>query len=249
MKHAESGGSMPNTPTHSPRPQIRRRIRRKACSTNEDPAEQLTEMSVRGLNLFKYAVISHGVYQCTECAKENVQKTFKNKYSFQRHAFLYHEGAQRKVFPCPMCGKEFSRPDKMKNHLKTTHECYMGKDMQFSPLNFLIGSGGPEMISNNNNDSQKLDDDSGSEAGDVVVAGKGRGFNNCSAEHDMMTALGLSFTAAAQQDKDGNRVAGSGPTADVMAALGLSYSGHSGIDSLSTATTAIKPEVAVEGAE
>lgn len=180
-------------------------------------------MSVRGLNLFKYAVISHGVYQCTECAKENVQKTFKNKYSFQRHAFLYHEGAQRKVFPCPLCGKEFSRPDKMKNHLKTTHECYMGKDMQFSPLNFLIGSGGPEMISNNNNDNK--DDDSGSDA----EVGEGN------AEHDMMTALGLSFTAAA---KDKN--ARGGPTADVMAALGLSYSGHSaGIDS---AKTPIKSE-------
>ena len=25
-----------------------------------------------------------------------LQKTFKNKYSFQRHAFLYHEGTQRK---------------------------------------------------------------------------------------------------------------------------------------------------------
>lgn len=233
IKHAESGGSMPGTPTHSPRPQIRRRIRRKACSTNDDPAEQLTEMSVRGLNLFKYAVISHGVYQCKECAKENVQKTFKNKYSFQRHAFLYHEGAQRKVFPCPICGKEFSRPDKMKNHLKTTHECFMGKDMQFSPLNFLIGSGGSEMISNNNNDNK--DDDSGSE-GEGAGEAKITGYNNCSAEHDMMTALGLSFTA--QQNKQGS----AGPTADVMAALGLSYSG------LST-PNAIKSELVVERAE
>lgn len=135
----------------------------------------------------------------------------------------------------------------------------MGKDMQFSPLNFLIGSGGPEMISNNNNDIQKIaDDDSGSEGGgDVVVTGgagggvrgKGRGYNNCSAEHDMMTALGLSFTAAAQQDKGDSRLStASGPTADVMAALGLSYSGNSGVDSLSPAT-AIKSEVAVEGAE
>lgn len=258
LKHAESGGSVPGTPTHSPRQQIRRRIRRKACSTNEDPAEQLTEMSVRGLNLFKYAIVSHGVYQCTECAKENVQKTFKNKYSFQRHAFLYHEGAQRKVFPCPICSKEFSRPDKMKNHLKTTHECYMGKDMQFSPLNFLIGSGGPELISNNNNnDSQKLDDESGSEGEEEEVLAadnKRRGYNNRSAERDMMTALGLSFTAAAaqqqQQGKGDSRFGsggGGGPTADVMAALGLSYSGHSGIDSLSATT--IKSEVVVEGAE
>lgn len=236
MKHAESGGSMPGTPTHSPRQQIRRRIRRKACSSTDDPAEQLTEMSVRGLNLFRYAVISQGVYQCTECAKENVQKTFKNKYSFQRHAFLYHEGTQRKVFPCPMCGKEFSRPDKMKNHLKTTHECYMGKDMQFNPLNFLIGSGGPELISNNNNDSQKIDDD------ESEGEGEGEAGNNCSAEHNMMTALGLNFTAAQQQDASQKRLAG-GPTADVMAALGLTFSGgHSGVDSL-------KPEVVVEGAE
>lgn len=120
---------------------VRRRVRRKANSSPDDQAEQLTEMSVRGLNLFRYASISEGVYQCTECAKDNVQKTFKNKYSFQRHAFLYHEGTQRKVFPCPVCGKEFSRPDKMKNHMKTTHECYMPKDCVY-PLNFLVGAGG-----------------------------------------------------------------------------------------------------------
>lgn len=80
------------------------------------------------MNLFRYASISEGVYQCTECAKLDIQKTFKNKYSFQRHAFLYHEGHQRKVFPCPVCGKEFSRPDKMKNHMKTVHDCFMPKD-------------------------------------------------------------------------------------------------------------------------
>lgn len=106
----------------------KRRMRRRATSQSQDPAEQLTEMSVRGLNLFRYASISEGVYQCTECAKLDIQKTFKNKYSFQRHAFLYHEGHQRKVFPCPICGKEFSRPDKMKNHMKTVHDCFMPKD-------------------------------------------------------------------------------------------------------------------------
>lgn len=74
---------------------MRRRIRRKNNSP-DDQALTLTEMSVRGLNLFRYASIQDGVYQCTECLKENVQKTFKNKYSFQRHAFLYHEGTQRK---------------------------------------------------------------------------------------------------------------------------------------------------------
>lgn len=74
---------------------MRRRIRRKNNAPDEQ-AEALTEMSVRGLNLFRYAAVQDGVYQCTECLKENVTKTFKNKYSFQRHAFLYHEGTQRK---------------------------------------------------------------------------------------------------------------------------------------------------------
>ncbi|XP_029720853.2 protein tramtrack, alpha isoform isoform X2 [Aedes albopictus] len=121
------------TPSRQP---ARRRARRKNLTT-DDQAEALTEMSVRGLNLFRYASISDGVYQCMECAKENVQKTFKNKYSFQRHAFLYHEGAQRKVFPCPVCNKEFSRPDKMKNHLKTTHESYMPKADPVYPMGFI----------------------------------------------------------------------------------------------------------------
>ncbi|KAF7399107.1 hypothetical protein HZH68_007699 [Vespula germanica] len=105
----------------------KRRMRRRATSHSQDPAEQLTEMSVRGLNLFRYASISEGVYQCTECAKLDIQKTFKNKYSFQRHAFLYHEGHQRKVFPCPVCSKEFSRPDKMKNHMKTRAAARRGR--------------------------------------------------------------------------------------------------------------------------
>ncbi|XP_043671078.1 protein tramtrack, alpha isoform isoform X1 [Vespula pensylvanica] len=115
----------------------KRRMRRRATSHSQDPAEQLTEMSVRGLNLFRYASISEGVYQCTECAKLDIQKTFKNKYSFQRHAFLYHEGHQRKVFPCPVCSKEFSRPDKMKNHMKTVHDCFMPKDCVM-PFGFFL---------------------------------------------------------------------------------------------------------------
>ncbi|XP_070159072.1 protein tramtrack, alpha isoform-like isoform X1 [Polyergus mexicanus] len=119
----------------------KRRMRRRATSQSQDPAEQLTEMSVRGLNLFRYASINEGVYQCTECAKLDIQKTFKNKYSFQRHAFLYHEGHQRKVFPCPVCGKEFSRPDKMKNHMKTVHDCFMPKDCVM-PFGFYL-PGGP----------------------------------------------------------------------------------------------------------
>ncbi|KAG4076101.1 hypothetical protein HA402_011447 [Bradysia odoriphaga] len=128
------------TPTGS-RPPQRRRVRRKANSPADDQAEHLTEMSVRGLNLFRYATIYEGIYQCTECAKENIQKTFKNKYSFQRHAFLYHEGTQRKVFPCPVCSKEFSRPDKMKNHMKMTHEAFMPK-VEVYPLSYLMGGGG-----------------------------------------------------------------------------------------------------------
>lgn len=125
-----SGGNNNQTAMSAPpvRQVAKRRMRRRANSQCQDPAEQLTEMSVRGLNLFRYASISEGVYQCTECAKLDIQKTFKNKYSFQRHAFLYHEGHQRKVFPCPVCGKEFSRPDKMKNHMKTVHDCFMPKD-------------------------------------------------------------------------------------------------------------------------
>lgn len=119
------------------RPPVKRRIRRRATSSS-DPAEQLTEMSVRGLNLFRYATVSEGIYKCLECAKTDILKTFKNKYSFQRHAFLYHEGHQRKVFPCPVCAKEFSRPDKMKNHMKTVHECYMPKAIDFPQVPFLL---------------------------------------------------------------------------------------------------------------
>lgn len=132
-KDSESAGG-----SQMQRPVVRRRIRRRANSASNDPAEQLTEMSVRGLNLFRYASVNEGVYQCTECAKENIQKTFKNKYSFQRHAFLYHEGQQRKVFPCPVCCKEFSRPDKMKNHMKTTHDCYVPKDCVYPPNAFFM---------------------------------------------------------------------------------------------------------------
>uniref|UniRef100_A0A4Y0AQ35 BTB domain-containing protein n=1 Tax=Anopheles funestus TaxID=62324 RepID=A0A4Y0AQ35_ANOFN len=102
---------------------VTKRRTRKTLSPN-DPAEALTEMSVRGLDLFRYATINAGMYQCMECNKDGIDKTFKNKYSFQRHAFLYHEGKQRKVFPCPVCSKEFSRPDKMKNHLRMMHESY-----------------------------------------------------------------------------------------------------------------------------
>jgi hypothetical protein len=125
LKNASEGGEGVYAPPPRPAP-TRRRVRRRATSSS-DPAEQLTEMSVRGLNLFRYASVSEGVYKCMECEKADILKTFKNKYSFQRHAFLYHEGHQRKVFPCPVCSKEFSRPDKMKNHMKTVHDCFMPK--------------------------------------------------------------------------------------------------------------------------
>jgi len=67
---------------------------------------RLTEMSVRGLDLFRYASVEDGVYRCMECEKLHIKKSFKNKYSFQRHAFLYHEGNMRKVFPCSVCSRE-----------------------------------------------------------------------------------------------------------------------------------------------
>merc|ERR1711981_1439201 len=83
----------------------------------------LSEMSVRGLDLLRYATLApDGTYRRVEWERVQITKHFKNKYSFQRHAFLYHEGAARKVFPCSICQKEFSRPDKMKQHLKQAHE-------------------------------------------------------------------------------------------------------------------------------
>jgi hypothetical protein len=87
----------------------------------------MSEMSVRGLDLLRYATLApDGTYRCIECERVQISKHFKNKYSFQRHAFLYHEGAARKVFPCVICQKEFSRPDKMKQHLKQAHDCNGG---------------------------------------------------------------------------------------------------------------------------
>ncbi|XP_061389154.1 protein tramtrack, alpha isoform-like [Musca vetustissima] len=151
MNQSSSGQNSGSTPrSKNGKPIQRRRVRRKAQSSIDDQAEQLTEMSVRGLDLFRYASVTEGVYQCTECAKENMQKTFKNKYSFQRHAFLYHEGKHRKVFPCPLCGKEFSRPDKMKNHMKMTHASFMAKEIQnFNPLNYLISAAAADELQAN----------------------------------------------------------------------------------------------------
>ncbi|XP_058824678.1 protein tramtrack, alpha isoform isoform X2 [Topomyia yanbarensis] len=148
-----NGNNSHYAPSRQP---ARRRARRKNLSP-DDQAEALTEMSVRGLNLFRYASINDGVYLCMECAKENIQKTFKNKYSFQRHAFLYHEGAQRKVFPCPVCNKEFSRPDKMKNHLKTTHESYMPKSDAVYPMSFMVGTEQGSQLPSNHNTTAKIE--------------------------------------------------------------------------------------------
>ena len=107
----------------------RGRLRSPEDANGEDRGtKQFSEMSVRGLDLLRYAAIaSDGTYRCLECDRVQITKHFKNKYSFQRHAFLYHEGVERKVFPCVICQKEFSRPDKMKSHLKTAHDCVMPK--------------------------------------------------------------------------------------------------------------------------
>lgn len=166
---AQNESVQPSVASRQPQ---RRRCRRKG-SNQDDQAEHLTEMSVRGLNLFRYAKIFEGIYQCTECAKENIQKTFKNKYSFQRHAFLYHEGTSRKVFPCPVCSKEFSRPDKMKNHMKMTHDCYMPKD-SVVPLSFSDGQSAQQKQSKstqsqasatNQQQEQKLTDTNDTQSG------------------------------------------------------------------------------------
>ena len=112
-----------------------------ASQPGTDP-ESLQDMSVRGLDLLKYAhIASDGSYRCIQCEKVQIMKSFKNKYSFQRHAFLYHEGTNRKVFPCPVCQKEFSRPDKMKQHLKQVHDCIIPKHeaaAQASQPHFLL---------------------------------------------------------------------------------------------------------------
>ncbi|KAK7063187.1 hypothetical protein SK128_012339 [Halocaridina rubra] len=77
-------------------------------------------IKVRGLDLMRYGRLEDGVYKCSECERIKIPKTFKTSYSFQRHAYLYHEGRPKR-FPCPVCGKEFSRPDKRKSHLKEKH--------------------------------------------------------------------------------------------------------------------------------
>lgn len=55
-----------------------------------------------------------------------------------------------------MCGKEFSRPDKMKNHMKMTHECYMPKECKYPVPIIVAGSSQSSEISqpiNNNNNN------------------------------------------------------------------------------------------------
>ena len=134
-KEGKSSGSV-----HSPNPNAGTRGN-LASQPGTDP-ESLQDMSVRGLDLLKYAhIASDGSYRCIQCEKVQIVKSFKNKYSFQRHAFLYHEGTNRKVFPCPVCQKEFSRPDKMKQHLKQVHDCIIPKHESSTsghPSHFLL---------------------------------------------------------------------------------------------------------------
>ena len=151
MVSPDSGGTSGHsyahhsTPGHSksqPSPNPNHGTRGNLASQPGTDAESLSDMSVRGLDLLKYAhIASDGSYRCIQCEKVQINKSFKNKYSFQRHAFLYHEGANRKVFPCPVCQKEFSRPDKMKQHLKQVHDCIIPKhetQPQHHPSHFLI---------------------------------------------------------------------------------------------------------------
>jgi len=135
-----SGSGSSSGSVHSPNPNAGTRGN-LASQPGTDP-ESLQDMSVRGLDLLKYAhIASDGSYRCIQCEKVQIVKSFKNKYSFQRHAFLYHEGTNRKVFPCPVCQKEFSRPDKMKQHLKQVHDCIIPKHEASSsghPSHFLL---------------------------------------------------------------------------------------------------------------
>nr|XP_027215886.1 Krueppel-like factor 14 [Penaeus vannamei] len=89
-------------------------------SAEEATAGVQMGIKVRGLDLMRYGRLEDGVYKCSECERIQIPKTFKTSYSFQRHAYLYHEGRPKR-FPCPVCGKEFSRPDKRKSHLKEKH--------------------------------------------------------------------------------------------------------------------------------
>ena len=135
-----SPSMVPSKNLHSPNPNAG--TRGNLSSQPGTDAESLQDMSVRGLDLLKYAhIASDGSYRCIQCEKVQIVKSFKNKYSFQRHAFLYHEGTNRKVFPCPVCQKEFSRPDKMKQHLKQVHACIIPKHETNAtphPSHFLI---------------------------------------------------------------------------------------------------------------
>ena len=84
-------------------------------------------IKVRGLDLMRYGRLDNGVYKCIECERIQISKTFKTSYSFQRHAYLYHEGSPKR-FPCPVCAKEFSRPDKRKSHLKEKHGMFTNEN-------------------------------------------------------------------------------------------------------------------------
>nr|XP_029707670.1 protein tramtrack, alpha isoform-like [Aedes albopictus] len=105
------------TPSRQP---ARRRARRKNLTT-DDQAEALTEMSVR----------VYGV-----CQGERPED-FQEQVQLPAARLPVPRGCPAEVFPCPVCNKEFSRPDKMKNHLKTTHESYMPKADPVYPMGFI----------------------------------------------------------------------------------------------------------------
>ncbi|XP_067626363.1 uncharacterized protein [Eurosta solidaginis] len=130
---AANGG----TPAAIP-PQKQKRKRKTRIISPDEQGEYLEKMSVRGLDIQRYEHIIDGVSYCLVCAKNDVYKTFKNKYSFQRHAYLFHEGENRKIFACPVCNKEFSRPDKMKMHKKDKH----GADIQVPQESILTNDAG-----------------------------------------------------------------------------------------------------------
>ncbi|XP_011293479.2 uncharacterized protein LOC105261967 [Musca domestica] len=94
----------------------RRKVSNDVCVAKE----YLQKMSVRGMDSGQYKLTVDGITRCLVCAQNGIEKSFTSQYSFQRHAYLLHSGI-RKIFACPICNAEFSRPDKMKYHKRTKH--------------------------------------------------------------------------------------------------------------------------------
>ncbi|XP_073844634.1 uncharacterized protein [Musca autumnalis] len=101
-------------------PTTKRKRRHRITTESNMEKEYLEKMSVRGLDTQNIKSMIDGIIHCLLCSQNGVTKTFKNQYSFQRHVFLLHSGI-RKIFRCPICNSEFSRPDKMNEHKKTKH--------------------------------------------------------------------------------------------------------------------------------